>query len=146
MDVFSRTMDFGGAVTAESTRMTFADLTVGLILQDVNITYEQTISRMFALESGKIYFVAGQTNGGFGATHIVGPAGIQTAFYQAYGNVCNIGGAFTIQANAGCGSKVAKSSVTLTNPVISQVNIQAKASDMIIYSGFNATFTEMQFK
>ena len=144
-DVFSRTIEFGGAITAEATRMTFASLETGLILQNVDITYEQSINRLFALESGKVYFVAGQTNGAFGATHVVGPAGIQKDFYQAYGNVCNVGGAFNISAAAGCGSKVKQSSVTLSNPVISQVNLKAQASDMIIFSGFNSTFLQMSF-
>lgn len=147
-DIFSRTTELGGTMSADATRMTFAEMDgAGLILQQVQMAYEQTVSRLFALESGKIYFVAGQTNGNLNAQHVIGPAGIQKDFYASYGDLCNIGGQFVVTANAGCGDQaLSTSSVVLAMPLISRVELQAQAQNMIIFSSFAATFTEMRFK
>lgn len=146
-DVFNRTIALGGVMSADATLMTFSGQLdkVGLIIQQVEIQYQQNISRLFALESGKVYFVAGPTQGTFGATHVVGPEGIQSDFYSAYGDVCAMQKEFRITANAGCGvaSRAKKGAVILSHPVISSVNVRAQADNMIIYSGFSATFTEM---
>jgi len=148
-DVFSRTSSaIGGAMSADLTKLTFAgDTSNGLIVQQISVSYQQQITRLYALESGKIYFVAGQTSGAFQCQHIVGPNGIASDFYALYGNVCNNSPAVNLSMTTGCQASDSgeRAKVKLSNLVISGINITAQAQNMIIYSGFDATFVAMEF-
>ena len=142
-DIFGRTTPFGGAMSADATRMTFAGSQAGLIIQRVEIQYSQTITRLYALEDGKVYFVAGRTNGTMTMQHVVGPAGLQGAFIKRYGDVCQRNGVFKITLQGGCGDTSNRSAVALSNPVISAINMQVSSQDMIIGSGLTMTFVSL---
>lgn len=153
-DVFARTTEIGGAMSSDATRLNFTDVEgigqTGLILQNVEIQFSQNVSRLYALENGKVYFVAGPTEGGIGATNVVGPNGIAKAFYEKYGNVCDLavnpqGRVFNISVTRGCvGQNQQRSSLSLKQPVLSSINIRLQATDMIIFAGFQATFVKME--
>ena len=150
-DIFGRTSQFGGSMSADATRMTLAGLpNTGLIIQNVSIGYSQTISRLYALEDGKVYFVAGRTDGQAELQHVIGPKGFQEEFFRLYGNVCNIKGALVFTSSTGCGQTstgvagvIASSKISLTSPVISSVNIQVNANDMIIGEGMRLMFVSL---
>jgi len=80
-DAFNRTTEYGGSMSADATTMTFANITTGFIIQQLQINYSQTVSRLYALEDGKVYFVAGQTAGQMTVSHIIGPQGLTTQFW-----------------------------------------------------------------
>jgi len=149
-DIFSRTTQYGGSISGESTTMTFANeknknqLPTGLLLQRVDIRYSQTISRLFALESGKAYFVAGPTSGSLTIAHVVGPAGLMDALWLQYGNVCNISGAFQIGVEGGCGEKQKRGTIKVNQPVINSINLSVAAQDIAINSGFSAQFVSLE--
>lgn len=148
-DVFGRETEFGGAISADATRMAFGGgtkglATTGLLLQNVQISYSQNITRLFALEDGKAYFVAGRTQGQLGIQHVIGPAGLQAQFFEAYGDVCNIDGNFTLSVMAGCGEVQGKGSIVLNMPVINSINIAVNANNMIIGNGMQAMFVSME--
>ena len=145
-DVFSRNPQVGGAMSAEQIRLNFAQEldyngTVGLIIQKLNLAYSQEVTRLYALESGKIYFIVGQSNGEMQVQHVVGPAGMAKEFFKKYGNPCNITGQFNLTVASGCGGKNTQSRVTVSNPLIKQVSLQIEAGNAIIASGFSAMFT-----
>jgi hypothetical protein len=145
-DVFNRTTEWGGGVSAESTRMGFSGVTQGLLIQNVDIQYSQTISRLYALESGLVYFVAGQTNGQMSVGHVIGPQGLMDQFWAKYGDVCNPESHINIALAAGCLSKVSQSRIQLTRPVISNIGISANAQNMQIASNFVASFVALEVK
>jgi len=160
-DVFNRTSMLGGAMSADATKLTFAELypdtdtksgggQSGLILQEVGVNYSQQITRLYALESGKLYFVAGRTEGGITAKHVVGPSGIQQAFYDKYGNVCNAkDNSFLLSFATGCGDTSTNSgtrSVYLASPVISKIGISLSAQDFIVFSDFEGTFATLKLQ
>lgn len=146
-DVFGRTTLLGGAMSADATRLTFSQsaLNAGLIVQNLVIQYAQTITRLFALESGLIYFVAGRTDGNMELQHVVGPQGIASGFIRQYGDVCNVQGALAFSAAGGCGAQEFDASIVVSNPVINSLNLQVNSNDMIIGSGMRMMFTSMDF-
>jgi hypothetical protein len=150
-DIFGRETVFGDSMSADGTIMTFAAqglVSAGLLLQDVRVGYRQPITRLYALESNKVYFVGGRPDGTMEATHVIGPAGMQKDFYTAYGNVCNAGGNFTISAKAGCGGGAGAvsgtASLTVKTPVITEIRLSVTTENFIIFSGFTATFVGLE--
>jgi len=145
-DVFGRTTTFGGGMSADATSITFGGInTVGMIVQGVTINYEQNITRLYALEDGKAYYVAGRTQGQAEMQHVIGPAGLQTEFYSKYGNVCNVTGSLILGMAPGCGGAGgATSSITLGNPVINSLTVSITSQDMIINSGVRMMFSSLE--
>lgn len=146
-DMFGRETILGGVMSAETTKLTFtneATLQAGLIMQQVNIQYAQNITRLYALEDAKVYFVAGRTDGNLTIQHVIGPAGLQAQFISTYGNVCNIGNkVFNLTMASGCSTSADVSTVRLKCPVITAVSVQMQAQNMIIGSGITAMFVSM---
>jgi len=159
VDIYNRTTTLGGVMSADATRLTFSgDPTVedlngvsgtkpGLILQEVGVNYSQQITRLYALESGNLYFVAGRTEGGITVKHVVGPSGMATAFYKQYGDVCQAAkNAFNLEAAVGCtgnAESTGAASIKLKNPVISKIGLSVSAQDFIIFSDFEGTFATL---
>ena len=147
-DMFGRETVLGGVMSSEATRLTFTSdtgLDAGLIMQQLNIQYAQNVTRLYALEDAKVYFVAGRTDGSLTIQHVIGPAGLQKAFIEAYSDVCKISGkVFNIALTASCGaSGGGRSAVTLKCPLITAINIQMQAQNMIIGSGITAMFVSL---
>lgn len=147
-------------MSAEATKLTFGDaggdLTEselsGLILQQIQITYSQNVSRLYALEDGKVYFIAGRTDGQFVFQHVVGPAGLKKEFLNRFGDVCGMNGkSFVLSASAGCTAEDAESSqgtgkVILNNPLITSVQMSMNNQDFIISNVLQGMFTSLQFE
>lgn len=158
-DIFGRETLLGGVMSAEATRLTFSQTAdapdmAGLIVQQVNITYSQNITRLYALEDASVYFVAGRTDGQLSIQHVLGPQGLMTNFIRAYGDVCKIGNkVFKFELNAGCGTYNSAgapisgsgevAAVTLKHPIITSINLQAQSQNMILGSGLQAMFVSM---
>jgi hypothetical protein len=75
--------------------------------------------------------------------HVIGPAGLQKAFFEQYGDVCNVNKVIVISLAAGCGGNVGKSKIQINNPVITSINMQVNSNDMIIGSGLRLIFTSL---
>lgn len=152
-DMFGRETVLGGVMSAEATSVNFTTDSAGvqqkgLIMQQLNLQYSQNITRLYALEDSSVYFVAGRTDGSLTIQHVIGPAGLQAAFITAYGDVCNAKGkVFNLSMVTGCGTAGAKSTaskITLKNPVITSINLQMQAQNMIIGSGIQGMFVSME--
>lgn len=152
-DILGSRNTFGGSFSSDQIAMSFSGLTgsqSSLIIQAVDIQYSQTITRLFALESQKIYFVRGQTNAQSQLTGIVGPAGLATKFLEQYSNVCKLGdvalsttGPCFEKAGDNAAQSAGKVSLTLKNFVITGVNFKMQVSDYLLYNGMSATFISL---
>jgi hypothetical protein len=157
-DMFGRTTILGGAMSAEATRITFSGVTglntldkqAGLIMQQLNIQYSQNITRLYALEDAKVYFIAGRTEGSFTIQHVIGPQGLLKSFIEAYGNVCGVlDKVFNISMATGCGTEptggnLKQNTIRLQCPLITSINLQMQAQNMIIGSGIQGMFVAME--
>lgn len=152
-DMFGRETSLGGAMAAENTFLSFATVpgitagSSGFIIQQFQLQYAQNITRLYALEDPKVYFVAGRTEGQFTIQNVVGPNDLIGPFLKAYGNVCNIGGAFSLTADASCtsGQQAVTGGLQLgvNNPVISSFGLSMQAGNMVIATTLQGMFTSL---
>jgi hypothetical protein len=149
-DLFSRETVYGGSMSSEMVRLNFTAGDTpfsGFIVQNVDIQYSQQLSRLYALESGKVYFVVGQTNGQMSIQHAIGPEGMQREFIKTYGDPCNITDkVFVLSVTSGCTGETdisANGAVKLSNPLISGVQLGVQSGNAIITSAITTMFTSM---
>lgn len=148
-DLFGReNTTIGGAMSADATRVTFANLTnTGLLLQSLNINYSQGVERLYALDTPYIYLVAGRTTGSMSAGQVIGPIGVTTSFYKNYSDVCSSTGNMTMTAAAGCHTaEGGKMRLTITNPIITTFGLSMTAQSMAINTNLEMTFVSMDLQ
>lgn len=99
MDVFSRQNDaYGGSFTADGAAITFPEFDrsgaggVGLLTQQLNIQYQQQMTKIYEIGSPRFYLIGGRSNGTVGLGRVIGPRPVQVAFYYRYGDLCKAGG------------------------------------------------------
>ena len=147
-DVFSREVTFGGAFSADGARITFADLGAGLLVQNLNYQYQQSISRLYEVGSPDIYLVAGRTQGTVTMNRVVGPKRILPEFYQQYGNVCNAGNNnIKFSAATGCGGAVStRQVIDIRHAIVTALGGAVNANDMIINESLTMMFLYLQIR
>jgi len=156
-DMFGRETVLGGVMSAEATRINFSNVTnnAGLIMQQLQLEYKQNVTRLYALEDAKVYFVAGRTEGVFTVQHVVGPQGLLKAFIEKYGDVCKIGDeVLKVGTFVGCGTSndvatpkdTKPSSIILKAPVLTAFGLQMQAGNMVIASTLTGMFVSMEIE
>jgi hypothetical protein len=148
-DVFSRQISFGGAFSADGARITFAEFGAGLLVQSLNYSYQQSISRLYEVGSPDIYLVAGRTQGQVAMQRVIGPKRIIPEFYQQYGSVCNAGeNNLKFSAVTGCSSggefAGGKQQINIKHAVISSLGGAVNSNDMVINESLSMMFLFMQ--
>ena len=152
-DIFNRTTDsFGGSFAADNAKVTFPALITGgsdagLLVQNMNASYQQNITRLFEVGSPSIYYVGGRTNGQASIARIVGPRKIAAAFYTTYGDVCNAStNSLHFSMTAGCGAAVgARTSYTCHFVVITQIGLSVTSADMLINENVAMMFSSFLY-
>ena len=136
-DIFGRNLTYGGGFQPEGTTVNFSGITGGAIVRNISIGYDQAMSRIWDLGTGKCYFIAGHTNGTWGIGRVAGPGATLQAL-AAY-TVCNPG---TLSFNGGNGlcPATGNAAYTLHNVVTVQVSVAVTSDDMIINEGVGGTY------
>jgi hypothetical protein len=130
----------------DKAQMTFTGLNnkTGLLVQSVQIQYQQQISFVYDLAApDDVYYVAGRTNGTAVIGKMVGSGGMVEEFYKKFGDVCRIEENITFSGLGGCttGSKTA--TVTLANPVITQLGLQMSVDTALISENIQMMFASL---
>jgi hypothetical protein len=168
-DIFSREgTQFGGAFAADGGLISFAigagggapssSLTrsaggVGLLMQDLSFNYQQAVTRIYELGTAKTFYVAGRAQGQATCGRILGPRGVQTAFYGKYGDVCSPDNILDFSADTSC-DRPASTPATptdqrayrfhMTGVVITSIGITVRANDMIINEQLQMFFASLE--
>ena len=132
-DIFNRTVSFGNAFKSEDVNISFSGISVGMLVQNLNVGYQQQINRLWELGSQKQYYIAGRSGGNFAIAKLAGPSGGTQQFVSTYGNVCNAP-SNTIQFNYGGGWCTGGTSggLKLHHAVIQNVGFVVSSNDMIV--------------
>ena len=157
-DIFGRGgQDFGGSIAADAARVVFAapELDgggVGMLVQQLQIGYQQQITRAYEIGSDKTFYIVGRMQGQVTMARIMGPRAVQLGFYTKFGNAClaaenNI----NFIAEAGCtsrsGGRVVSSGTayafTLKHAVITSMGVNIGAQDMVINEQVQMMFTAL---
>jgi hypothetical protein len=139
-DIYGRDIKYGGGFQPEGTTVSFAGITGGAIVRNINISYTQQLSRIWDLGSGKCYFVAGHTNGAWSVGRVAGPGASIDAL--ASNTVCSPGSITFSGVNGICGPSASGSTgrYTLHNVVTVNVGVTVTSDDMIINETVGGTF------
>lgn len=146
-DIFNRNVVYGDAFKAEEVYITFSGIQTGMLVQNMNIAYNQTITRIWEVGSEKTYFIAGRTAGTFAVGKLAGPAGGTKAFVTRYGDACNIQNNVLNFAYGGgwcSGDTGASPGFTLNYCVIQNIGIQVAAADMIVNENVQGMYSLME--
>lgn len=144
-DIFNRTIGFAGAFKPEDTLITLSGVLQDLTLvRNLNLTYEQQLSRIWDLKDAKVFVVAGHTNGTWTIGRVVGPAGGGDIFGK---DVCNPG-TITIGGQSGfCkpgGGRIgSQATYTLEKCILSQLTASVTSDDMILNEGLGGIFLSL---
>ena len=148
-DIFSRTIGFGGAFSADGAVISFgANMGAGMLAQSISWQYMQNIQRLYELGSSNVFLVAGRTSGQASVQRIMGPTAIASSFYTTFGNVCNaLTNTIAFQAVAKCGSGGTGQTVNLSlgNCVIQSYGGGVQAEQMVVNEQIALMFLFMTY-
>lgn len=155
-DIFGRRpLAFGGAFAADAASINFATGNpqfasgAGLVTQNMQISYQQPITRLYEVGTQLTYYVAGRPQGQINLGRILGPGLVTTAFYQSFGNVCFANANhLSFSVATGCqpdGSDTGPRVYFLANNVLLQsIGLSVAAQDMIINEALSLMFTSLE--
>ncbi len=121
--------------------------TSGLLIQNVQLTYQQQVSFVYDLaKADDVYYIAGRTSGTLALGKIVGSKGIVKSFYTTFGDVCKVKGKnLELSGMAGCAtSDVDTNTVTIREPVIAQFGLTMNVDTAIIGENVQMIFSTME--
>lgn len=164
-DIYNRVADaFGGSFAADAAQVMFVQPGiigsgqgvnaggggVGMLVQQLQFTYSQAVTRVYELGSSLSFYVAGRTQGQATMGRILGPRPLALTFYQQYGDVCNAAtNTLHVQMAAGCGTpgQFQQGSnlfaFTLRFCVITSIGVSMQAQDMIINEQLQIMFSSL---
>lgn len=114
-DIYSRDNRIGGVISPDGARLIFSagpDLIAGgdpggtgLVTQGVDMGYQQSYNQVYSLGTDEKFFIAGRSQGQFGAARILGSRATSIGFYKKYGNICNLPtNDVALMVSSGCGN------------------------------------------
>jgi hypothetical protein len=155
-DIFNKSTNrLGAAWSADGAAVSFSGqaaglLGVGMIVQQVNIGYQQQVTRLYEIGSNLTYYVAGRVQGNMTIGRVVGPGVVMSAFYQAFGDVCNAANnTMNLYIGTGCRASGGQTSsftngrFTISYAVLVSVGISVGAMDMVINEQLQLMFINM---
>jgi hypothetical protein len=155
-DIFNKTSNrLGGAWSADGAAVSFSGqaaglLGVGMIVQQVNVGYQQQVTRLYEIGSNMTYYVAGRVQGNMTIGRVVGPGVVMSAFYTAFGDVCNAANnTLNLYIGTGCRSsggvtaQFTNARFTISYAVLISVGISVGAMDMVINEQLQLMFINM---
>lgn len=152
-DVFSRKTDlFGGAFAADSSELYLpgSSEATGLLVQQLQFTYAQQVTRLYEIGSQAIYYVGGRTNGDASINRVLGPKQLAVQFYQDYGDLCKAGTntlQFKMSASCPTGAKTrADATLVLGMTVITQIGVTMTAQDMLINEQLRMMYSGLKYE
>lgn len=162
-DIFNRnTNTFGGSFAADDAYITFPALfdaatgasvgaDIGLLIQRLQMSYQQQVTRMYEVGRAAIYYVGGRTNGDIGVDRVIGPKAISQNFYRTYGDMCRArSNTLNFSLESGCGfsesGQRALVDYTCHFCVVTTVGVNVAAADMIVNESIRIMFSSLTYE
>lgn len=147
-DIFNRNVStLGGVFSSDSAKLTLKG-NLGVLVQQLQFTYAQTVTRLYEVGGENIYYVGGRTQGQLNINRVIGPKGSVCALYATYGDICaaksNVITLSLIEPDCSIEGGAGKSTYTMKNCVITQVGIAVAAQDMIVNENTSMMFSSLE--
>jgi hypothetical protein len=145
-DIFGREVAYGGGFEPEGTTVKFAGIVSGALVRNLNVSYQQQISRVWDLGSGRAFFIAGHTAGQFSIGRIAGP-GASASALASY-SVCAPGTMTFTGENGLCltGGTNSPVNYTMHNVITTSLGLAITSDDMVINESVAGTFLHLSTK
>jgi hypothetical protein len=154
-DIFGRRpLEFGGAFAADAASINFNTgnpafaSSVGLVTQNLQVSYQQPITRLYEVGTQLTYYVAGRPQGQINMARILGPGPVSTGFYHTFGNVCFANSNhLTFDVATGCneiGGNKGAMFFLANNVLLQSLALSVAAQDMIINEQLSLFFTSLE--
>ncbi|MFA7161748.1 MAG: hypothetical protein WC083_04170 [Candidatus Methanomethylophilaceae archaeon] len=118
--VFQKRAVFGGGFDGTRTKLVFAGFRSGLTFENIQVSYNQQIVRIWELDGGDgtTYMITGHAAGQGAISKVVGPSTLSNAFYQRYSDACRVAeNNLMMEASVGCSADVMGQTRTFNNSV-----------------------------
>lgn len=136
-----------GVFAADLAVLTLSQGLSPTLVQNMNMTYAQQISRFFEIGGSGVYYVGGRSSGQLSVGHLVGPGATILGWYSLFGDVCNAK-KNRLQFTARAGACDAASQVGLTYDVnfvvLTQLGVAIQAQDVAITENSQAQFLALE--
>jgi len=111
-DIYNRNAEYGGSFPADMATLTFGKLAnaKGAVVQQLNLNYEQAVSRLYEIGSPLFYYVHGRTDGTLTLQQVLGPSDIVDQVIREFGDICSPS---SLQISATTGCKATRATKTL---------------------------------
>jgi hypothetical protein len=164
--IFSPAQKFAGAFRSDMLTLTFGtdtndNLTTGMLIQNMQFNYQQSIQMLYELGSNgpagnnaattNVYYVAGHAQGSANISRIVGPGKLLVSFFKKYGNVCTPGDCKFGGAQAKCpegpgnANTAGSLNYTLKSCVLTQIGASVNSNDVVMSEQLGLMFTDLQY-
>lgn len=147
-DMFSNTVEFGGAFSADGATISFDSKYTGLLVQTLQWGYMQQVTRLYDVTSTDIVLVSGRTQGQGSMNRVMGPSALTASFFTKYGNVCYADtNTLTVSTQAECGQNSPNDTVTLVmnGVVLNSYGGAVSAQDMVVNEQIGFVFLWMTY-
>ena len=160
-DVFQAApMNFGGGFKSDTGMLTTASGLSGVLMQNINITYQRPVTKIFELGNysapvgtppvGKgtnVYYVEGRPQGSLTLARILGFAASINAFYVKYGSACRAGGnTMTLALNSSeCVGPGVQVKLAMSFCVLTSVGVSVNAQQLVINENCGMEFANMVY-
>lgn len=146
-DIFGRADQFGATLSADATKVTFNNFRKGFLVQQIQLTYSQNVTRIFELSSNSQYYVVGRPQGNVTLNRVVGPGVVGTAFINQFADACNAPSntiSFTSESGCSTGSVSTGPTYTMHNALITSMGVQVASNNMLINENFQMIFAGLE--
>jgi hypothetical protein len=151
-DVYSRaSQNLADIIPVDAAKIAFSAgdgnaFGIGMLTQNIQISYQQQINRLYEIGTNNTYFVGGRTQGQIAIGRIIGPRALQVAFYAKYGDMCqaksnniNLTTGGTCDGTATAGAKFSMKYCVITN-----IGIAIGAQDMIVNENLQMMYVSLE--
>ena len=148
-ELFTRAQNvFGGAFAADLGKLTFGEGLTGTLVQNLNATYMQNVSRLYEVgnsgDAAKVYYVGGRAQGQMGIARVVGPSVTVCDFYEKFGNVCNAGQNLVQLTLNPLACDEGSLTYNMKFVVLVQVGLSIAAQDMLVNENCSLMFSGLE--
>lgn len=142
MGVFGSNQVYTGSFKADLLKLQFGGKQTGLLIQNMQFTFQQQVSLMFEVGSENAYYVGGRAQGTATVGRIVGPGATVDQFFTLYGNICTPE-KIEFSAEGGCGGAAAGAKYTLEAAVLTSVGCSVNAEQIVITEQLQFMFLDL---
>jgi len=142
--VFAAPQTHAGGFRADKLTLSIAGRDAkGLVIQNVQFSFQQQITMLYEIGSNNVYYVGGRAQGQATIARILGPAKAQCQLLTQYGDLCEPKN-LRFKASSGCESGDG-CQYTIHKAVLTTIALSVNANDIVINEQLQFMFIDLRY-